>query len=172
MAYTYVKPSTLHDPTPGGTAPTTWGDVLNAATNLLAPNSCVVRRVAVQSINTSSLTTISFDTEDLDDNGFYTAGSPTRITLPRKGIYLIEAAAVFASNATGYRYTDLPRSGGSTERTVFLTALNGVSTVVFSVFVTAERNVGDYYEYAAWQNSGGALDVTARISVTLLQDRT
>ena len=172
MAYTYVKPSSIHNPATGTAAPATWGDGVNASLDLLAPNACLVRRAANQSVNDSSTTNISFDTEDIDDNSFYAAGSPTKITLPRKGIYLFDVFVQFASDADGIRLVTLPRGGGAADRGMYMAAINGGDTSVIISFLTAERAAGDYYEVAVWHNAGGALNITARVAVSLLQDRT
>jgi hypothetical protein len=172
MAYTYVKPSSIHNPATGTAAPATWGDGVNASLDLLAPNACVVRRAAVQSVNDSSATLITFDTEDIDDNGFYAAGSPTKITLPRKGIYLFDVRVQFASDADGYRVVTMPRGGGAADITVNVPPTNGAESVVSFPFMTGERSAGDYYEFNVWHNAGGALNITARVAVSLIQDRT
>jgi len=172
MAYTYVKPSSIHNPATGTAAPATWGDGVNASLDLLAPNACLVRRAAAQSINDSSATLITFDTEDIDDNGFYAAGSPTKITLPRKGIYLFDVEIQFASDADGYRVVTMPRGGGAADLTVNIPPVNGAITVVKFPFITGERTAADYYEFSLWHNAGGALNITARVGVSLLQDRT
>jgi hypothetical protein len=172
MAYTYVKPSSIHDPVTGTVAPATWGDGVNVALDLLAPNACLVRRAAVQSINDSATTTITFDTEDIDDNSFYAAGTPTRITFPRKGIYLIDVSVQFAADADGVRLVTMPRGGGASDRGQYSPAINGYETDVAFSFLTTERAAGDYYEFAVWHNAGGALDITARVAISLIQDRT
>ena len=157
---------------PETAAPATWGDGVNASLDLLAPNACVVRRAAVQSVNDSSATTVTFDTEDIDDNGFYAAGSPTKITLPRKGIYIFDVEIQFASDADGYRRVTMPRSGGADDVSVNVPPVNGAITVVRFPFITGERSAGDYYEISVWHSAGGALNITARVGVSLLQDRT
>jgi hypothetical protein len=173
MAYTYVKPSATHTPTTGAVIPTAnWGTKVNAAFDLLAPNSCIVRRAATQSIAGTTTTNISFDTEDIDDNSMYAAGTATRITFPRKGIYFVDVNVAFASNSTGVRLVTMPRSGGASDRGQYTTAINGYETPVAFSFITAERSAGDYYEFAVWQNSGGSLNITARVAVALIQDRT
>jgi len=173
MTYTYVKPSATHTPTTGAVIPTAnWGTKVNAAFDLLAPNSCLVNRVATQSIAGTTTTNISFDTEYIDDNAFFAAGTATRITFPRKGIYLVDVLVQFASNANGYRLVTMPRGGGASDRGQYSPAINGAETDVAFSYLTAERAAGDYYEFAVWQNSGGSLNITARVAVALIQDRT
>ena len=171
MAYIYVKPSTVHVPASGGTAPAAWGTAVNTALSVLAPSVAILRRAAAQSVNDSSAAQISFDTEDIDDSGFWAAGSPTRIAFPVKGIYLIDVEVQFASDADGIRQAALKRSGGSNDFNMVAPAINGVATVVKYPFITAERAITDYYELEVIHNAGGALNVTARVAITLLQER-
>ena len=133
----------------------------------------LVRRAAVQSINDSATTAISFDTQDIDDENYIDiAGNPTRITLPRKGIYLFDILVQFASDADGNRLVTMPRSGGGSDRGQYMPAISGAETDVAFSYITAERAAGDYYEISAWHNAGAALNITARVAVTLLCDRT
>jgi len=133
----------------------------------------LVRRAAAQSINNSSETLITFDTQDVDDEGYIDiAGGATKITLPRDGNYLFDVEVQFASHATGYRYVNMPRSGGASDFQMNFPAINGAITVVKFPFITGNRTAGQYYEFNVWQNSTGALNITARVAVTLLCDRT
>lgn len=171
MPYGYVKPSTVHTPAAGTIAPTTWGTSVNNALSWLAPAMAIIRRAAVQSVGDSTDNLISFDTEDIDDSGFFTTDDPTKITLPRTGMYLFDVEVQFASDADGLRQVALKRSGGSNDFQMIFPATSGAVTVVKFPFMTAQRDTTDYYEVNVYHNAGGALDVTSRVGVTLLQER-
>lgn len=171
MGYKYVKPSTTHTPSIGGTAPATWGTAVNNASDWLAPSMALLRRAAVQSVGDSSDNIISFDTEDIDDEGYFSSDTPTRITFPRTGTYLFDIEVQFASDADGVRLVQLNRSGGAADMGFYFPAINGAVTSVRFPFMTAQRDTTDYYEVNVWQNAGNALDVTARVGVALLQER-
>jgi hypothetical protein len=166
----YVAPSTRA--TGYVVLATDWNVIVN---DILATRQIVgmMRRAAAQSINDSSSTAISFDTQDIDDENYIdVGGAPTRLTFPRKGIYLLDVEVQFASNATGYRVLTMPRSGGASDFTMNIMPVNGAITVLKFPLMTGERAAGDYYEFKVWQNSTGALNITARVGVSMLQDRT
>jgi len=133
----------------------------------------IARCNVAQSVNDSSLDAVSFLVQDVDDENYIDiAGGPTKITLPRDGNYMFDVEVQFESHATGHRSVGMYRSGGGADFTMIMPAINGAITLVKFPFITANRTAGDYYEFKAWQNSGGALDITARVAVTLLCDRT
>lgn len=151
---------------------TEWNKIVN---NFDACRQVVglVRRAAALAINNTSDTAITFDTQDVDDENYIDiAGNPTRITLPRDGNYLFDVEVQFESNNTGYRYVNMPRSGGASDFQMNFPAINGAITVVKFPFITGNRTAGDWYEIVAYQNSGGALNITARVAVTMICDRT
>lgn len=169
MPYGYVKPSTVHTPAIGATAPATWGTSVNNALSWLAPAMAIIRRAAVQSVGDSTDNLISFDTEDIDDAAFFTTDDPTKITFPRTGAYLLDVEVDFASDADGYRVVSLLRSGGAADITVNAPPVNGAQTTMRFPFITGQRDTTDYYEINVWHNAGAALNVTSRIGVALLR---
>jgi len=171
MAYGYVKPSTIHTPVSGQIAPTSWGTAVNTALGWLAPASAIIRRAAAQSVGDSTDNLISFDTEDIDDAGFFTTDDPTKITFPRAGMYLLDIEVQFATDADGVRLVQLNRSGGAADFGLYQNAINGGITTVKFQFITGQRDTTDYYEVNAWHNAGGALNLTARAAVSLIQER-
>jgi len=129
------------------------------------PPMAIVRRVATQSINNNSFTDVSFDTEDVDNDGLVNLGTfPTRVTLAHDGYYVVMFGVTWGSNGTGVRaqaatlnateisgtgfeipaFTGNPRHGGG----------NGFIGVT-----------GDIVRLNVFQNSGGALTITARMTV-------
>lgn len=128
---------------------------------------CYLSRLATQSINNTTDTVISWDSEKYDPQGMYAGGSPTRITIPQTGLYEIKVHIQLASNTTGYRASRFLINGSVTS-----------PAVVSHVSVPASGNAQIYYnfvwsltatnyvEFDVWQNSGGALAVNfASISV-------
>lgn len=81
-----------------------WGDLPGA-------KGCTVRRTTAQTINTSGQ--ISFDTEERDDDGYWTVGSPTRLTIPNTGWYMM-TVQVSWSTGTSAKNTTI-RLDGTTE---------------------------------------------------------
>jgi hypothetical protein len=74
---------------------------------------CKVERASsVQSIAASgSHVAISFDTEVEDNDGMYSAGSPTRITIQTDGLYLVQAHTNWAVNVNNNRLTSINKNG-------------------------------------------------------------
>jgi hypothetical protein len=67
-------------------------------------NGVNVSRSTTQSIPANSVwTAISFDTENRDDNGYWTAGDPTVITISESGWYVLSGYLVWGIDSTGVR---------------------------------------------------------------------
>ena len=137
------------------------------------PTGIARRAATVQSIPNNANTLITLDSVDVNQLPYFDiATSPTRLTLPIKGHYLLVVDVSFAGNVSGLRYASLLLNGGVGEYNLAIAPVPSVSYVstVRIVIVTAEKPAGTYYELQAYQNSGIALDVTARISATLLRE--
>lgn len=64
---------------------------------------CRLRRVAAQTLNDASITTVSWDTEDEDVGGLFAPGTPTVITVPETGLWGVSfAVSAVAPNARSY----------------------------------------------------------------------
>lgn len=120
-----------------------------------------VRRSTNQSFTTSVEAAVTFDTVDFDFGGYYSAGSPTRFTIPSDGrgnrIYLISGYGVWAANSTGIRSltarlngtTDLGQSG--------IPATGNTRRQSYSIVVALSE--ADYVELTGFQSSGGNLNL-------------
>lgn len=130
---------------------------------LARPPGCIVRRTATQSIPDATLTAISFTaTDDRDTDAYHsTSSNQSRMTVPTGmgGWYEIGGSAIFASNGTGNRILQ-PRVNGSTSLTAITWTGAVASSFVYPV-IPILLAAGDYVEMLAYQNSGGALNVTA-----------
>ena len=115
---------------------------------------------AGQTITTSTITALSFDTERYDSGGYHAAGNPTRITIPTGmgGEYLFVGKVNWATNATGLRFIWMIKNGDTTERRGVISAgaaagdTHGIGTVL-PITLAA----GDYMECYVFQSSGGNL---------------
>lgn len=127
--------------------------------NSLAPQSCKVGKTTNQSIPSSILTILSFDTEIFDvDNMFDKNISNTRIICKAAGVYAVYGNVVFAANTTQIRVAEIAVNGVSVAfaNSPPPSAGNGTSIVISSL---VKLNINDYVELKAFQPSGGALDV-------------
>lgn len=112
--------------------------------------------------NTS--TTITFDTEKFDTDGFHSTTTNTgRITIPsgKDGKYLFTAKIVFQGNNTGIRYASLKKNGSTQYRMVTIqTVTSGNPDVcAFTISQVFDLVATDYMELVCLQTSGGNLDV-------------
>jgi len=123
---------------------------------------CVLKNNGTQSISTSTYTNVTFNTENIDTNGFHSTSTNTdRITIPTgfAGKYRFTAQVRFDSNATGYRRMDIEISGSSVTNAI-ASPVSGAGT---SFTTTGIYNcaVGDIITLAVFQSSGGSLDLTS-----------
>lgn len=124
--------------------------------------ACRVSRSTNQSINNTTLTKISYDAVRLGDASWWSAGDPTKITVPYTGYYTIGGHVEWDLNATKSRYADIyvnntlrgaEMTGGWGCVVTDNPQCNGQSLY----FLRA----GDYIECRVYQNSGGALNALA-----------
>ena len=113
-----------------------------------------------QSINNTTQTVVNFATLQIDTLGAYSAGSPSRLTVP-VGVPLVDVSAgiVWAANSTGERRIEILRNGtplGQAAKSI-TQAVNNSSASVVALGVTAVA--GDYFEVRVYQSSGGVLEV-------------
>jgi hypothetical protein len=114
-----------------------------------------------QSINNSTVTIVTFDTETVDTDGFHSTVTNTdRLTVPsgKAGKYLVVATANFAGNATGIRQLLLYKNTTQVAENVIASNSGGGSTNA-NAQIIVDLAVGDYMSYSVWQNSGGALNI-------------
>jgi hypothetical protein len=115
-----------------------------------------------QSINNTTYTAVTFDTEAYDTGACHSTSSNTsRLTVPSGGggLYEIWANIDFASNATGFRYAEFYLNGATVIDVTAIPAVNGTVTA-WEMNTKRLLSAGDYVELRVYQNSGGALNIT------------
>lgn len=167
--------------TPAITSVGTNGDVLVAdsatATGLKWGNAIskglVLSNTAVQAVSNVTDTTLSWDEEFWDTNGFHsTTVNPSRVTIPTGlgGKYLVNGCLTYSASAVGVRYVSVRVNGGSSF--YFATGTNAGATfdAQASFSFVLQLTAGDYFEMSTFQNSGGSLNVTtlSRVYVSYL----
>ena len=131
---------------------------------------CSLYKSANQSITTGTDTTVTFNTESYDTDGFHdNTTNSERITIPtgKGGKYLITAKTTYASNTTGIRGIYLYKNAA-----VFLTynvqpAFTGECNTLLSYVVSL--TAGDYIYFQTYQTSGGALNLNGGLEMTTFQ---
>lgn len=116
---------------------------------------------ADQSITNAAYNQVLFATENFDDYNLHSTSSNTsRITFDAAGWSRFEGHIGFASNSTGIREAFIFKNGSPLRMVATSPALSGDNTVC--PFTTVIQHApGDYFELAAIQSSGGALNVVA-----------
>jgi hypothetical protein len=125
---------------------------------------------ANQSVANNAFASASWASATVDTNGFWSAGAPTRLTVPT-GVTKVRVSASieWALNATGVRAMSLnmtPISTGVTNTTAgsFGATAPGVASLVSAVAATSgiiSVSAGDYFELRVGQTSGAALNMIA-----------
>jgi hypothetical protein len=146
----------------GATAPE-WGAAGGSSFSGVALSNSAAIAIA-----DSTFTALTFDTEQLDTDGYHsTVSNTSRITIPsgKTGKYLIIGAVTWNANATGDRYLTLRLNGNSIASQLHMgtaTGKNfGILTTIYSL------TAADYIELFAYQASGGSLDVRCDDLATL-----
>lgn len=116
---------------------------------------------ANQSIANTTFTTLAFNSERYDNDGEHdNTTNNSRLTCKTAGKYRITANVQFASNATGYREVFFLVNGTTAIADIIQDA-NASFATTMSLSTTYELAVNDYVEVRVYQNSGGALNVSA-----------
>lgn len=121
-------------------------------------------QIASFSLASATGTAVPWDTELADPVNMHGAVNPDRIVIPEAGWYLALGGARFASNATGYRAAQLRLGASTIVAETSVGAASGRDTV-FNVTDYFQAAAGDILRLFVEQNSGGALNVGARINV-------
>lgn len=144
---------------------------VNASGQITPPSSagrnrCKLQSSAVQGISNSSVSIISFDSEFYDVGALH---SPTfnisRITVPgdgNTGAWHLVAEIEFAANATGRREVYITKNGNiiAAARSIAFSA-GGFGPRIQVTAIDSDPAVGDFYDVRVFQDSGGALNVSA-----------
>lgn len=122
-----------------------------------------------QSVNNTTLTAITFDTETHKTvSGMHsTSSNQSRLIATSAGLYTIAATVGFVANATGTRMISI-RLNGTTALTGAgnIRAVNSASEATYlSVTTTYRLAVNDYVEVMMYQSSGGGLNTAVDTSV-------
>jgi hypothetical protein len=118
---------------------------------------------ANQSTTSGVFLSVAFDSERFDTDTIHdTVTNNTRLTCKTAGKYLITASIEIAFNATGTRIATLRLNGVTplASMSVPAAATGSVPTRLTPTTIY-DLAVNDYVEVQAWQDSGGALNVSA-----------
>lgn len=119
-----------------------------------------VRNDANQSINNTTETVLTFNTEDFDTDSMHsTVTNTSRITFVTAGVYIVGAAIDFDFNATGERYVCIKINNTTNINCESKQAVtSGSSTTRMNLVNAYNFAANDYIEVIVYQASGGALN--------------
>lgn len=123
------------------------------------PYYCKVTRATSQAISNGG-GYVTWTAEELDPQNMWGAGSPTRVTVPVKGVYVLISTVTFVGNATGRRAVAFHKNGSSVApsfHSLFPSVLTG--TIAPQGVLMLECEANDYLEVFAYQDSGGNLNL-------------
>lgn len=109
-----------------------------------------------QSFTTGVDGAVSFTVEYFDSDNMWVVGSPTRLTIPKAGIYLIGFTGKWTSSVNAQRELWI-RLNGTTELDRKSAQNGNAVNHPFTMNYVYYFNVGDYIEFMGLQSSGGAL---------------
>jgi hypothetical protein len=125
---------------------------------------CSVHNSTAQVTANNTNTTLTFDTESFDTDGFHSTSTNTgRITIPTGlgGKYLVNATARFGLSGVGLKNLKL-YVNGSASVDLCEEVNNAFQYQLISKSVILNLSAGDYLELVAFQTSGGNLDFFGR----------
>jgi hypothetical protein len=123
-----------------------------------------VSHSASQSIAHNTVTTLVFDTEEIDTDAMHSnVTNNSRLTINTAGKYIIESYMTFASNATGSRAVVVKKNGTITLVSISQNSVSDTTTRICTVAPLITLSIGDYIETHAFQVSGGSLDVSGQV---------
>lgn len=127
---------------------------------------------AATTTTTGVLTSIAMDTESVDShNGHDAVTNPSRYTAQVAGWYRVIATATFNPNVTGRRIVEILVVGSIANTTEVAGSAGSATRLQIQCADLVFMNVGDYVEFATFQDSGGNLSVsggTLRTSMSVI----
>jgi hypothetical protein len=116
----------------------------------------------VQSVPSVTVFSMPADSEIIDWSNaamHSTTVNPNRITCQQDGLYLVQATLLFATNGTGRRAMEFWKNAATQYKAAEQPAHSG-GEAILNASRYIELAVGDYIQVRAYQDSGGALNVT------------
>lgn len=150
----------FHSPTTAEIADRT-NAINQLSTDLLAvttPPMVVVRRLITQSINTATVTSVSYNTQLYDPQAMIVVPGTT-VTLDRAGFWALQGGVQFAVNATGQRIMMLYHNGAEIDGGAQSVPGNATDLVRCNASTTIQAAAADTVTLEVYQTSGGALNI-------------
>jgi len=122
--------------------------------------SATVYRASDQEIPSGAVTPIIWSNATHDDGGCWSAVTPTRLTAPNAGVYLLSASWIMKDHSTDgarvslmFRKNGATYIGGAQDAFPHAAGVSGGNAAVSHVYV-AQMAAEDYFEALAFHNEG------------------
>lgn len=123
------------------------------------PTATMWQTSTVSIPNNAAYAPVGFNANQEDNwGGHSTVTNNSRYTVQVSGTYRLSGCVQFASNATGVRAVEFMKNGVAYATNNQFVAGTSQFVSVPAISFNAPAVVGDYFEIAAFQNSGGALN--------------
>lgn len=147
----YADLNGIHNPATGTVPPASWGDQIRENFEfLIEPPSCAVSNSTVQSVASATFTSLTADTESLDNASMHsTSVNTSRITITVDGTYLFSTTVRLAASVTTGNFTVRFIVNGTTSYVVGLVEVvtsASAETIIGSSIPIPGLVVGDYVE--------------------------
>lgn len=162
----YADPQSTSNPTTGQPILAAWGDIVRDDLEYLARNRPHFRAYnsAALSIPNNAFTAVTLNSERFDVGGMHSTVSNTdRGTVPagEAGKYSGWASGGYAAHATGVRINALVVNGATFIANVRAESATDTTPEFIVDSLLYSLAAADYMSYYAFQNSGGALNLSA-----------
>jgi hypothetical protein len=131
---------------------------------LHAPPRCAVSLSANVSVPNNTDTDVLFNVEDYDTDAMHSlSANLDRVVAKTAGLYLVSAGIEFAANDAGARQVQIKVNNG--DAVAIANTPSDLNNVVVRMSVAAQvlLDVNDFVTLRVFQNSGGALNLTAKL---------
>jgi len=157
--------NTVHNPTSGAVAPASWGDAVRDNFEYLAdPPSCSVFHNTTQNALNNTMTVLSANSENYDNNGMHsTVTNTSRITIQTAGRYELNCVVNFngaGSGSPSARLVEFYVNGTTSYGAGQIPDAGTAATTQMYGSRTLTLIVGDYVEVRVRQQSGVTVAVT------------
>ena len=123
--------------------------------------AALVRLTGDVAVSTGTQTTVDWDAVVHDNFGWWSAGNPSRLTVP-SGVsaVVVTAYLAFENNSTGDRWITIRKNGTDVVAEMMIPESPVVDNDrVYAQSPLLKVSPGDYFDVTAWQGSGGDLDL-------------
>lgn len=126
--------------------------------------ACRVFSSATQSISDSTITAITFDSENYDTSAIHAGGNPTRMTASATGYWRFTGGTSWDTNTSNLRYLWWRKNGSTEVNGGMVQQTPNAGGIAMFTSVTLSLSATDYIELMCYQTSGGARTIGGTVA--------